>query len=251
MSDTPFLYHWLPKPNLNTSMLDKLRSILRPEEKEEVDSHVVERHRNEKLVARAMLRRALSDLTGKSPLTWQFRRNAYGRPEIAAPCNYRYLKFSVSHAGGLIVCLLSWHRNVGVDVEPIRQVDGMLDIADRYFAPSEAASIRALPGHGQSRGFLELWTLKEAYLKALGSGLSVPITEVAFTIKKGAANQIFAAFGPKLADDPARWQFSLARLDNHLIATAVERRDCVRVNIVMRDAVKLMKCPASVSDKLY
>ena len=190
-----------------------------------------------------MLRRVLSDLTGLGPLTWQFRKNMYGRPEIAAPRDYGHLKFSVSHAGGLIACLLSWHRNVGVDVEPTQKVDGMLNIADQYFAPSEAAFIRALPGDEQSRGFLELWTLKEAYLKARGLGLSIPLAEVAFTIKTDAAYQISAAFGPKLADDPARWQFSLERLDNHIIASALERRCCSRVKIAMRDAVKLMSCP--------
>jgi 4'-phosphopantetheinyl transferase len=243
MSDTAFLYYLLPHANLSRSMLEVHRSVLSPEECEDVDSRVYPRHREEKLVARALLRRALSDLTGLAPSTWQLQKNEYGRPEIAAPGDYRDLQFSVSHAGGLIACLLSWHRKVGVDVESAQQIDGMLNIADRYFIDSETAFIRALPGDEQSRGFLELWTLKEAYLKARGLGLSVPLSEVAFTIRRGTPYQISAAFGPSLADEPERWQFALERLDNHIIAAALERRRDSLVKIAMHDAAELMRRP--------
>jgi 4'-phosphopantetheinyl transferase len=223
-------------------MLEVHRSILSPEEREDVESRVYRQHRQERLVARAMLRRALSDLTGLGPSTWQFRKNKYGRPKIVAPGDHHDLQFSVSHAGGLIACLLSWHRSVGVDVERARQVDDMLNIADRYFTESETGFIRALPGDEQSRGFLELWTLKEAYLKARGLGLSVPLSEVAFTIR-GPACQISAAFGPSLGDVPERWQFALERLDNHIIAAVLERRRGSLVKIAMYDAAEMMRRP--------
>jgi 4'-phosphopantetheinyl transferase len=240
MSGAAFLYYLLPDLITNTSLLDECRFILAPEERQRVDLLALQRHRNERLLARATLRKALSDLTGLSPSTWQFRKNAHGRPEIEAPSDHRHLKFSVSHADGLIACLLSWHREVGLDVEPIQQVDGMLDIADRYFARCETVSLRALPGHEQGRRFLELWTLKESYLKARGLGLSIPLTEVAFTIKK---NAVYARFGAQLADDPVRWQFNLERLNDYLIATTVERRCRLGVKIAMRNAVRLMNCP--------
>ena len=242
MSDAAFLYYLLPNSIMNTSLLDKYRLVLRPEEQREIDFLIFQRHQNEKLVARAMLRKALSDLTGLNPMAWQFRNTPYGRPEIERPGDYHNLHFSVSHAAGFVACLLSWHREVGVDVEPIHQVDGMLNIADQYFAPAEIAFLRTLPADEQSRGFLELWTLKESYLKARGSGLSVPLREIAFDIKKDAdaAYRILATFGPELPDDSARWQFNLERLDGHLIAIAVERRSRLPVNIVMHDAVELM-----------
>src|SRR6266566_7655882 len=149
MSDAAFLYYLLPHLATNTSSLDKYRFLLMPEERQAVDSLVSQRVRRERLVARAMLRIVLSDLTGLDPLIWQFGTNMHGRPEIEVPRDYRDLKFSVSHAGGLIACLLSWHREVGVDVEPIRRVDEMLNIADQHFEISEAVSLRTLPSHEQ------------------------------------------------------------------------------------------------------
>jgi 4'-phosphopantetheinyl transferase len=243
MPNAAFLYYLLSNPMINMSLLDKYRFLISSEELKKIDSLVFQRDRKEQLMARTMLRKALSDLTGLNPLIWQFRNNIHGRPEIEAPSDYCHLRFSVSHAGGLVACLLAWDRNVGVDVEPIQQVDRMLDIADHHFAPFEVASIRALPDDEQSRAFLELWTLKESYLKARGSGLSVPLTEAAFAVKRKAAYQIVATFGPKLADDPARWQFNLERLNSHLIAIAIERGSCSRVKIVVRDAVALMNDP--------
>jgi 4'-phosphopantetheinyl transferase len=239
MSEAAFLYYLLPRPT-NASLIDRYYSALLPEERRSINSLAFRRDRNERLLARVMVRKALSDLTGASPSLWRFRRNAHGRPEIEAPSEYRHLNFSVSHAGGLVACLLSWRREVGVDVEPIEKIDDMFDIADRYFAASEADSLRALPYEDQCRRFVELWTLKESYLKARGSGLSTPLTEVVFNIEDGA---ISASFDATLADDPGRWQFSLERLDTYIIATAVERRGRARTKIVLRDAAGLMNRP--------
>ncbi len=243
MSDVAFLYYLLHSEITNTSLFDKYRSLLAAEERQRIDSLVFQRHRRERLMARAMLRKALSDLTGLNPLIWQFRTNMYGRPEIEAPSEYRNLKFSVSHAGGLIACLLGWHREVGLDIEPIRRIEGMLNIADQHFAISETDSLRTLLGDQRCRRFLELWTLKESYLKARGSGLLTPLREVAFLIKESPNDQISAAFGAGVADDPARWQFNLERLYDHVIAITVEQRCRVRAKILRRNALKLMNCP--------
>jgi 4'-phosphopantetheinyl transferase len=240
MRSTAFLYSLLPHLVATDLPLDRYRIFLTPGEQRRIDTFFFQRHRNERLVARAMLRKTLSALTGVPPLTWQFRTNKYGRPEIEGPSDYCYLKFSVSHADGLIVCFLSWNRLVGVDVESIKTNDDALNIADQYFATSEVASLRRLPRHEQNRRFLELWTLKESYFKARGCGLSIPLTEAMFEIKK---SKVSAIFGAELTDDPARWQFGLRCLGNHLVATSVERQCRSRVAIVRRDAFKLMNFP--------
>ena len=184
-----------------------------------------------------MLRKALADVTGRCPAVWKFQTGPHGRPEIEAPEDCRDLKFNLSHSGALSACLLSWHRQIGIDVELIKKVDEALQIADRHFAPSEIAYLRAAAGHEMDRRFLQLWTLKEAYFKALGSGLSGPLSEVVFDVDRGAAA---ACFGAGIADDPARWQFDLREIDGYVVATAVERRSGARVPIVMRDAAGLM-----------
>ena len=242
-SDAAFLYYLPLSEQMTTASLNEQRSVLSTEEQRRIESFLFRRHQNQRLMSRAMLRKALSDLTGFQPAGWQFRENMHGRPEIEAPRRCRPLKFSVSHTDRLVACLLSWNRDVGIDVEPIQHVAALLSVARQHFADCETNSIRASPDDEQSRVFLELWTLKESYFKARGLGLSGKLSEIAFTIEHNAGYQISASIAPKLADDPARWQFDLGRLSGHLIATTIERRRQGPVEIIMRDATELMSRP--------
>jgi 4'-phosphopantetheinyl transferase len=237
-SDTALYYFLLPSVT-NASLLDEYRALLSADERRRIDSFVFQRDRDQRLASRAMLRKALADVTGLTPAVWKFRTNPHGRPEIEAPEDYRDLKFNVSHSGAMSVCLLSWCRRVGIDVELVKKIDEAARIADRHFAPSEIAYLRAAAGHEMDRRFFELWTLKEAYFKALGSGLSDPLNEAVFNVDQGV---VTASFGPAVADDPARWQFDLGQINDYVVATAVERRHRAKEMIVMRDAAGLMNC---------
>jgi 4'-phosphopantetheinyl transferase len=233
------LYYFLLPSITDASLIDEYRALLSPEERQRTDSFVFQRDRDQRLASRAMLRKALADVTGRCPAVWKFRASPHGRPEIEAPEDYRDLKFNVSHSGALSACLVSWHRLIGIDVELIKRVDEALQIADRHFAPPEIAYLRAAAAHEMERRFLQLWTLKEAYFKALGSGLSGPLNEVIFGVDRGT---VAASFGAGIADDPARWQFDLREIDGYVVATAVERRGGANARIVMHDAAGLMNC---------
>jgi len=107
-----------------------------------------------------------------------FRAGPWGKPELVdAPGG---LRFSLSHTRGLVVAGVAAGDDLGVDAELAdREVDAV-GLAARFFAPAEAAAIAATPAAGRMEAFLRLWTLKEAFAKAVGQGLSLPLSSFAF-----------------------------------------------------------------------
>jgi len=202
------------------------------------------RGKPEHLIARALVRSVLSRLTGFPTTAWRFGANDYGRPVITRPAGARELRFSLSHTRGLIVCLTAWNRQVGVDAERLRDDESLLDVADRCFDPGEAAALRGLPAGDRHVRFLEHWTLKEAYLKARGIGLSISPRRVQFDLEGGVARDIRASFAPPLSDDTSRWGFGLHRItEAHVVATAVERGGSADGTLVVNDAAPALASP--------
>ena len=111
------------------------------------------------------------------PAAWRFRSGAHGRPEIAAPQSP--LRFNLSHTEGLAACAIADGDNVGIDVENVTRKHSRR-LAERVFSRRERKTLRELPAAEQARRFFELWTLKEAYLKARGLGLSIPPGALSF-----------------------------------------------------------------------
>lgn len=165
-----------------------------------------ERDRHRYLVTRAMLRIVLSKYAAIAPKQWQFATNPYGRPEVAnKDAEARRIAFNLSRTTGLIVLGVTRDRAIGVDVENVRERKAALEVADRFFAPSEVAALRALPVEEQERRFFEYWTLKESYIKARGMGLSIPMDRFAFDVEDRGAIQLTT--DPSLGDRPERWAF--------------------------------------------
>jgi 4'-phosphopantetheinyl transferase len=214
---------WIrPERITDPGQLERCRAVLTEDERAKVDRFRFARDQQLCLLARVLVRTTLSRYAVVPPEQWRFRTNAYGRPEIAAPVSP--LRFNLSHTNGLVVCLVSRSREVGVDVECLERASRWVDLADRYFAPREAAALRREPPEGRPIRFLEYWTLKESYIKARGLGLAIPLTDFSFELPVRAVDDVEIRFTPALDDDPARWQFSLRRIGrDHLVATAVER----------------------------
>lgn len=179
--------------------------------------------RHEFLVTRALVRTALSRYADVAPEAWVFTRNAYGRPELTSPSGVPPLRFNLSHSHGLAACLVALDYEVGIDVEYLDRHSGCADIARRFFSPSENALLRAASGEPERerQRFFELWTAKEAYIKAIGIGLSMPLD--AFSIDV-TATPVCISFAPPNNDDAAEWQFDIFHpLPRHTMTTAVRR----------------------------
>ena len=176
-------------------------------------------NRRERLAAYALVRLTLSSFYNARPSDWRFRRDPLGRPEVEDPAAGRSLRFSLSHTADLVVCGVTWDVPVGVDAESIDQVEDRLEIAARYFAPEEAAALEKLTEEVRSVRFIEYWTLKEAYAKAKGLGLSLPLDSAVFDLSLGDG-PVSVRFDERVADDPSTWSFSLMREPAHRIALA-------------------------------
>lgn len=133
--------------------------------------------------AHALLRRTLSQIRPDvAPADWRFERAPHGKPRVASPLPA--LNFSLTHARGLAACAaIEAELEVGVDAEPLGRRLDPLRLAARYFADGEAAALAAIADEGERRrAFLRLWTLKEAVVKALGTGIAGSLQGFSFSL---------------------------------------------------------------------
>lgn len=159
---------------------DAALALLEPAERERIARFHFERDRRLHLVARALLRRSLSECDGGvPPAAWRFEARPGGRPELAAPASP--LRFSVSHTPGLAMVAVSNALDIGADAERI-PAQAPADVIERTFTSLEQQGMaRAAPADRPAR-FTAIWTLKEAYAKALGLGLSLELDRVGFEL---------------------------------------------------------------------
>jgi 4'-phosphopantetheinyl transferase len=176
--------------------------------------------KREYLGARALARTALGHYSGQPAECLRFRTDHLGRPGLTSP-SIRGLNFSLAKTRGLAVGLFAFDRDVGVDVELVAPIEAV-EMAERFFSPGELAELLRLGDAARLSRFYELWTLREAYLKARGIGLALPLDQLVFhPTSSGGAR---AEFGAAIRDDPAHWQFGLTWLTNrHLAATCIRR----------------------------
>lgn len=159
------------------------------------------------VAAHALLRSALSEVAAVDPSRWRFSAPARGRPEIEAPAVHPRLRFSLSHTAGLVACAVTRERDVGVDVERVAARSGSAALAERYFSPSEKRRLAGLPPAAAQSLFFDLWTLKEAWAKARGLGLRLPLDATSFELAPGAPPVV--SFRDGHEEDPRSWRFAL------------------------------------------
>lgn len=214
------LYLWCAYPNdvLAEGVAGACAALLSPDECVRWKTFRFERHRREYLATRALVRIALSRYRPISPEAWRFELNAYGKPAAKPDCG---LQFNLSNCPGLVVCLIAPGTEVGVDVEPCERAEWIAKLAPEVFSASELAQLEALPDEEKPNRALSLWTLKEAYIKARGMGLQLPLAKFSFLF--GGTEGIRLELDPSIGDEPERWRFCLLERTGHRIAIMVER----------------------------
>ena len=191
--------------------------MLDDEERARAARFVHERDRHQFIAARALLRILLQELAGGPAGAWRFTVGSHGKPSLHPDHRLGRLAFNISHTRGAVACAMTLDHDIGVDIEDLERPGRLLEIAHAYFAPDELVTLRSAPPADQRSVFLRLWTLKEAYIKAHGDGLSLPLDRFAFSLSPPVI-----AFAPGFPDDPAVWQFStLAPTASHILSVAV------------------------------
>lgn len=221
---------------LRTDLSDSVRiaraceGLMAPDEVARRDRFVFERDRVQFTLTRGLIRTLLSQYLGGDPARWAFTSNEYGKPYVANGPAGLDLQFNLSHTRGMVACALCVGMEIGVDVEAFdRSVERA--IAKRFFSSLEVDDLAPLDEPAFQARFLAYWTAKEAYIKARGAGLSIPLDGFSILLE-GSAPGI--RFSDRLTDDAAAWQLAQMLIgDRHLLAVAV-RRPGANVPILVR-----------------
>jgi 4'-phosphopantetheinyl transferase len=197
--------------------------------------------RRQFIICRAALRQLLGSHLHLPPQEIEFEYGPQGKPEIGSIHRIDQeigvpiqsisasiesnLDFNVSHSGEIGLIALTRGSAIGVDVEEYNSAVEILRLAERYFSPAEAETLKKLPAHQQQAGFYRGWTCKEAYIKAKGSGLSLPLSS--FSVEIDPDRPAALIHVDDLPDEPVRWTIRTLEVDLlYAAAIVVERPDC-------------------------
>jgi len=225
--------------HVDGSVVDAWLGLLPPEELERYHRFLATAVRHRFLRARALVRTSLSEYCGVPPADWRFLADHRGRPQIDSPSPFSEFHFNLSHTEGLVVCVVAGQSKVGVDVEWLKRRGRLLDLAERFFESEASAEIRSAPPERRRSLFLAHWTLKEAYLKATGLGLSGGMARPRFSLRDSTIE--FAA-DSCFEEDPGAWSFVLAGpTPEHLLALAIRGAEPGTPVVRYRSAVPLAR----------
>jgi len=199
-------------------------ATLAPDEKARAERYHFDRDRVRFVVARGVLRMILGRYLNLEPQEVRFSYTEYGKPYLPYNLASSDITFNLTHSHDLAVLAVTRARQIGVDLEFVRPDLASESIAERFFARDEVTTLFSLPPLVRTQAFFHCWTRKEAFIKAVGEGLSYPL------------NQFTVAFTPE--DPPAlleirgsvtearRWAlFELAPGEGYVGALAVQRKD--------------------------
>jgi 4'-phosphopantetheinyl transferase len=202
------------------------------DERARADRYRHDRDRLMFVMGRVMARRLVGETLGIAPTAWPWREGPRGRPEIALLTTP--VHFNLAHSAGLVCCVLASGREVGIDVEDLDRAATDPAVVARFCSPDEATAI-GVGQPGWRERFLEVWTLKEAYLKARGMGISVQLADISFStgcegpgVRGSEGPGVRVSFVGSLVGTDARWAFRLLRpTPRHLLAIAASTADDV------------------------
>lgn len=189
---------WRADLDVRAVALAPLRRSLSAEERTRADRFRAEKDRARYLAAHGWLRRLLAQYLGTPPGDLRFAQNVNGKPHVDSP-DATWLRFSLSHSDGVALIAVAREREVGVDVE--RVSNGPIDdaLVRRTLSLPEQQNLAKRPSHERASAFYALWTMKEAYAKATGAGLSGPLHDFDAPLSLGESVTLNAVGGTPFA----------------------------------------------------
>ena len=210
---------WMNVGPCSDAAIARWRGCLDAAELQHADRFRFEQDRCSYIAAHWLVRTALSSIGGIPPAQWRFAGTP-GKPSIDPACGRPELRFNLSRTRGLVACAVCVGSEIGIDVEALTPRQAGLAVAERFFSSSEAAILRGTAQDQLANMFLRFWTLKEAFVKAIGMGFGRPLDSFSFSL-----DPVSISFHPPCADEGTQWQFFERQpTPRHLLALAVRRR---------------------------
>jgi 4'-phosphopantetheinyl transferase len=215
---------WLTELNLRPSLLENLKNTLSTDELARANRFHFEKDRHHFIAARGALRVILGNYLNIQPRNLNFTYNTHGKPRIANELDQNHVNFNLSHSHGIALYAVTLGREVGIDIERVRTNLSFEKIAKRFFSPLEFKTLVALPPSERIEGFFHCWTRKEAYIKAIGEGLSIPLDQFDVTLDPSDEAKIISIKGDSIL--AARWSlYALIPAPGYVGALAVEGKN--------------------------
>jgi len=206
---------------LDDACQERFHAILDQTEQVRAGRFFSAQDRREFVACHALLRIMLSRIAGRPPYEWTFSLGLHGKPSVAADHGLPDLQFNIAHTKGLVVAAVAGRHHIGVDVEIFQSCSDQLDLARRFFASAEAELVGRASKLDRPRVFTQLWTLKEAHVKATGIGLSAPLDSFVFDLEP-----LRVQFLGESAHIPAAWQFATSVItERHILSVALHVPD--------------------------
>lgn len=186
---------WRVPLDLPPQILSALSAVLSVDEQARAARFRSDVHRTRFIAGRAVLRQLLARYVKIRPEEVVFRYSEHGKPSLEGGAAESELRFNFSNAGGMGLAAIVLGREVGVDLEELKAVSDFSGIAERFFSPAENEVLLALPAQSRDAAFFTCWTRKEAYIKAVGEGLSIPLDSFDVTLAPGDPARLLATRG--------------------------------------------------------
>ena len=197
------VHAWLADLRRNAEEIDAFKLLLSNEEQERASRFHFDKDRRRFTASRAILRELLARYLNAAAGAIRFHYNAHGKPEVAEPVSD--FSFNVSHSGDYALYAFTRNRAVGIDVEQIRPDFATAEIAERFFSRNEVERFTGLPAEQQREAFFQCWTRKEAYIKAHGLGLALPLHSFAVAFGRGCSPALLSH--ERDQELPSAWKF--------------------------------------------
>ena len=223
------VWYWNVGSNSERVLEQRFRHWLTEAEIASIENLRVDRLRNIRFAAKVLRNLTLSHYTAVPPANWRFVPGKHGKPEVAEPSALESVRFNLTHTDGLVACIISRAREVGIDGEETSREVDFAEIAPHFFSAGEQARIANSPPERRAARFFAQWVLKEAYFKACGTG--IPESPERIALDWTVDDQPLA-----LGD----WQFALKWItERHVAAAAVQRAGRTA------DGHSLVRCPGA------
>ena len=225
--DRDRVHVWRARLDLIDSEVARLTSILSPDEVARANRFRFARHRRRFIVARGILRQLLGNYLNIEPKDLQFDYGDRGKPLLKSN-QTEPLQFNLSHSHEYALYGFTYDRLIGVDLEYLRESDFM-KIARRFFSDGEYELLMKASEDVRAKLFFQLWTAKEAYLKAIGTGIADSLADVNLAIDKALSPRLLAIKGDKLA--AAKWSlYSCIPATGYIASIAIKTTPLVPID---------------------